>query len=98
MEGKFYIFFVGDLFPSLNVPRKRDEPFEKKIKKTMTKMKLQPEENFVLKVGFTLLQYTLVTAIKLSTFKVANTLKIKNLFTQRIKLKKKNEEFFCKNY
>lgn len=41
---------IGDLFPSLDVPRKRNLEFEKTIKKTAIDMKLQPEEGFILKV------------------------------------------------
>lgn len=41
----------GDLFPSLDVPRKRDMDFEKKIRKSIVSLKLQPEESFVLKVS-----------------------------------------------
>ena len=41
---------IGDLFPALNVPRKRDMEFEKQIKQAIMDQKLQPEENFILKV------------------------------------------------
>lgn len=41
---------IGDLFPALDVPRKRDLDFEKMIKKTAIDIRLQPEEGFVLKV------------------------------------------------
>ena len=41
---------IGDLFPALNVPRKRDMDFEKQIKQAVLDQKLQPEENFILKV------------------------------------------------
>lgn len=45
-----FMGLISDLFPLLNVPRKRCAEFEKLIKKTATEMKLQPEESFVLKV------------------------------------------------
>ena len=41
---------IGDLFPALDVPRKRDMEFEKQIKQATTDQKLQPEDNFILKV------------------------------------------------
>ncbi|XP_077976399.1 dynein beta chain, ciliary-like isoform X2 [Styela clava] len=45
-----FMGLIGDLFPSLDVPRKRDHGFEKKIRKSILSLKLQPEESFVLKV------------------------------------------------
>ncbi|WAR03796.1 DYHC-like protein [Mya arenaria] len=41
---------IGDLFPSLDVPRKRDMDFEKLIRQATLDQKLQPEDNFILKV------------------------------------------------
>lgn len=41
---------IGDLFPALDVPRKRNMDLEKMIRKTAVDMKLQPEEGFILKV------------------------------------------------
>jgi len=41
---------IGDLFPALDVPRKRDLDFEKAIKIAAIQLKLQPEDNYVLKV------------------------------------------------
>lgn len=41
---------IGDLFPSLDVPRKRDQDFEKTVKQAAVDLLLQPEENFILKV------------------------------------------------
>ena len=41
---------IGDLFPALDVPRKRDLEFEKTVKIATMAAKLQPEDNFVLKV------------------------------------------------
>ena len=46
-----FMGLIGDLFPALNVPRKRDPEFEKLIKTATLEQKLQPEENFILKVG-----------------------------------------------
>ena len=42
---------IGDLFPALDVPRKRDQEFEKTVKQAALDMHLQPEENFILKVS-----------------------------------------------
>lgn len=41
---------IGDLFPALDVPRKRDMDFEAEIKQAVLDLKLQPEDGFVLKV------------------------------------------------
>lgn len=41
---------IGDLFPALDVPRKRDMDFEKLIRQATLDQKLQPEDNFILKV------------------------------------------------
>ncbi|XP_025892623.1 dynein heavy chain 17, axonemal [Nothoprocta perdicaria] len=45
-----FMGLIGDLFPALDVPRKRDLNFEKLIKQSMLELKLQAEESFVLKV------------------------------------------------
>ena len=45
-----FMGLIGDLFPALDVPRKRDPQFEKNIKEATENLKLQPEDNFVLKV------------------------------------------------
>ncbi|XP_062977556.1 dynein axonemal heavy chain 17 [Elgaria multicarinata webbii] len=45
-----FMGLIGDLFPALDVPRKRDLNFEKIIKQSIIELKLQPEESFVLKV------------------------------------------------
>ncbi|NWU53608.1 DYH17 protein, partial [Dromas ardeola] len=45
-----FMGLIGDLFPALDVPRKRDLDFEKIIKQSMLELKLQAEESFVLKV------------------------------------------------
>lgn len=48
-----FLSLIGDLFPSLNVPRKRSAEFERAIKKTAAELKLQAEDGFVLKVTIT---------------------------------------------
>ncbi|NXE29303.1 DYH17 protein, partial [Ardeotis kori] len=45
-----FMGLIGDLFPALDVPRKRDLDFEKIIKQSVLELKLQAEESFVLKV------------------------------------------------
>lgn len=47
-----FMGLIGDLFPALDVPRKRDLDFEKTIKGAALDLKLQPEDNFILKVCF----------------------------------------------
>lgn len=46
-----FMGLIGDLFPALDVPRKRDQEFEKMAKQAALDLGLQPEENFVLKVN-----------------------------------------------
>ena len=50
---------IGDLFPALDVPRKRDLDFEKLIRQATIDQKLQAEDNFILKVRSCLIQLTL---------------------------------------
>jgi len=45
-----FMGLIGDLFPALNVPRKRDVNFEGQIKTAMLDHHLQPEDSFILKV------------------------------------------------
>ena len=45
-----FMGLIGDLFPALDVPRKRDPELESQIKQAVADLKLQPEEAFVLKV------------------------------------------------
>ncbi|XP_012658288.1 dynein heavy chain 17, axonemal [Otolemur garnettii] len=45
-----FMGLIGDLFPALDVPRKRDLNFEKVIKQSIVELRLQAEDNFVLKV------------------------------------------------
>lgn len=53
-----FMGLIGDLFPSLDVPRKRDQDFEKTVKQAAVDLLLQPEENFILKV------LTIITSVK----------------------------------
>ncbi|KAK4884537.1 hypothetical protein RN001_000808 [Aquatica leii] len=45
-----FMGLISDLFPALNVPRKRSMEFEKLVKQSATDLKLQPEDGFILKV------------------------------------------------
>ncbi|KAK9886614.1 hypothetical protein WA026_017536 [Henosepilachna vigintioctopunctata] len=45
-----FMGLIGDLFPALDVPRKRIPEFEKLIKISAVDLKLQPEDGFTLKV------------------------------------------------
>ncbi|XP_049940954.1 dynein beta chain, ciliary-like [Schistocerca serialis cubense] len=45
-----FMGLIGDLFPALDVPRKRDLDFEKMVKQAAVDNKLQPEDNFILKI------------------------------------------------
>ena len=47
-----FMGLIGDLFPALDVPRKRDLEFEKNIKQATLDQKLQAEDNFILKVCY----------------------------------------------
>ncbi|PVD38438.1 hypothetical protein C0Q70_01053 [Pomacea canaliculata] len=44
-----FMGLIGDLFPALDVPRKRDLELEKNIHKATVQVSLQPEDNFILK-------------------------------------------------
>lgn len=46
-----FMGLIGDLFPALDVPRKKDLDFEKAVKQAAVNLKLQPEDSFILKVG-----------------------------------------------
>ncbi|XP_023561192.1 dynein heavy chain 9, axonemal [Octodon degus] len=45
-----FMGLIGDLFPALEVPRRRDLNFETLVRKAIVDLKLQAEDNFVLKV------------------------------------------------
>lgn len=53
MATRFFFHHLGDLFPALDVPRKRDLDFEIMIKAAALDLKLQPEDGFILKVHYT---------------------------------------------
>ncbi|XP_011314378.1 dynein beta chain, ciliary-like [Fopius arisanus] len=45
-----FMGLIGDLFPALDVPRKRDLEFEKMVRGAAVDLKMQPEDGFILKV------------------------------------------------
>lgn len=45
-----FMGLIGDLFPSIDVPRKRSSDFEKLIRKSALELNLEAEDGFVLKV------------------------------------------------
>lgn len=45
-----FLGLISDLFPQLEVPRKRDPELEKAVRQSVSELHLQPEENFILKV------------------------------------------------
>ncbi len=47
-----FMSLVQDLFPMLDAPRQQDYNFEIEVRMAAADLKLQPEENFILKVIF----------------------------------------------
>lgn len=45
-----FMSLIQDLFPMLEVSRTQDTDFEAEVKRAAADLKLQPEENFILKV------------------------------------------------
>ena len=45
-----FMGLIGDLFPGLDVPRKRDMEFEKDVREAVLSLNLQPEDSFLLKI------------------------------------------------
>ncbi|XP_064179132.1 dynein heavy chain 9, axonemal [Anguilla rostrata] len=63
-----FMGLIVDLFPALDVPRKRNLDFEKFVKQSVLDLKLQAEDNFVLKV----VQLEELLAVRHSVFVVGN--------------------------
>ncbi|XP_071673952.1 dynein axonemal heavy chain 9-like [Patagioenas fasciata] len=59
---------IGDLFPALDVPRKRDLNFESFVRQAVLDLRLQAEDNFVLKV----VQLEELLTVRHSVFVVGN--------------------------
>ncbi|KAF0047081.1 hypothetical protein F2P81_000714 [Scophthalmus maximus] len=49
-----FLGLISDLFPQLDVPRKRDPELENAVRQSVSELRLQPEENFILKILKTL--------------------------------------------
>jgi len=49
-DTTMFMGLIGDLFPELVLSRKRDLEFEKQVRQAIIYLKLQPEDNFILKV------------------------------------------------
>ncbi|CAL8088370.1 unnamed protein product [Calicophoron daubneyi] len=85
-----FMGLIGDLFPALNVPRKRDLDFEKDVRQAALDLKLQPEENFILKA----VQLQELFAVRHSVFVLGNagtgkSMVWKTLFRTNQNLKKR---------
>ncbi|XP_027763088.1 dynein heavy chain 9, axonemal-like [Empidonax traillii] len=63
-----FMGLIGDLFPALGVPRKRDLDFEALVRQAVLELRLQPEDNFVLKV----VQLEELLTVRHSVFVVGN--------------------------
>ena len=85
-----FMGLIGDLFPNLDVPRKRDLENEAAIKRAALDLKLQPEDQFILKV----VQFEELLAVRHSVFVIGNagtgkTQLCKVLFKNYVNLKRK---------
>ncbi|KFV07099.1 Dynein heavy chain 9, axonemal, partial [Pterocles gutturalis] len=63
-----FMGLIGDLFPALDVPRKRDLNFESFVRQAVLDLRLQAEDNFVLKV----VQLEELLMVRHSVFVVGN--------------------------
>ncbi|XP_009976195.1 PREDICTED: dynein heavy chain 9, axonemal-like, partial [Tauraco erythrolophus] len=63
-----FMGLIGDLFPALDVPRKRDLNFESFVRQAVLDLRLQAEDNFVLKV----VQLEELLTVRHSVFVVGN--------------------------
>ncbi|NXF34813.1 DYH9 protein, partial [Nyctibius bracteatus] len=63
-----FMGLIGDLFPALEVPRKRDLNFESFVRQAVLDLQLQAEDNFVLKV----VQLEELLTVRHSVFVVGN--------------------------
>ncbi|XP_024080370.1 dynein beta chain, ciliary isoform X1 [Cimex lectularius] len=63
-----FMGLIGDLFPALDVPRKRNIEFEHTVKQAAMDLFLQPEDNFILKV----VQLEELLEVRHSVFVVGN--------------------------
>uniref|UniRef100_A0A8D1IYR5 Dynein axonemal heavy chain 11 n=1 Tax=Sus scrofa TaxID=9823 RepID=A0A8D1IYR5_PIG len=63
-----FLGLVSDLFPALDVPRRRAPHFEQMVRQSTVELRLQPEENFILKV----VQLEELLAVRHSVFVIGN--------------------------
>ncbi|TNJ30315.1 Outer-arm dynein beta, partial [Giardia muris] len=49
-DTEIFLGLIGDLFPSVDVPRLQDKNFEALIKKSLIEQRLQPEDSYILKI------------------------------------------------
>ncbi|KAM4697873.1 dynein axonemal heavy chain 11-like [Rhinophrynus dorsalis] len=63
-----FLGLINDLFPLLEVPRKRDMKLEQMVRQSISELRLQPEENFILKIT----QLEELLAVRHSVFVVGN--------------------------
>uniref|UniRef100_A0A5F8GSV7 Dynein axonemal heavy chain 11 n=1 Tax=Monodelphis domestica TaxID=13616 RepID=A0A5F8GSV7_MONDO len=63
-----FMGLIGDLFPALDVPRKREMQFEQMVRQSTLELCLQPEESFILKV----VQLEELLAVRHSVFVIGN--------------------------
>ncbi|XP_019507533.1 PREDICTED: dynein heavy chain 11, axonemal [Hipposideros armiger] len=63
-----FLGLVGDLFPALDVPRRRAPQFEQMVRQSTVELRLQPEDSFILKV----VQLEELLAVRHSVFVVGN--------------------------
>lgn len=63
-----FLGLVGDLFPALDVPRRRAPHFEQMVRQSTVELRLQPEDSFILKV----VQLEELLAVRHSVFVVGN--------------------------
>nr|XP_020748715.1 dynein heavy chain 11, axonemal isoform X1 [Odocoileus virginianus texanus] len=67
-DTSVFLGLIGDLFPSLDVPRRRAPDFERMVRQSTVELRLQPEESFILKV----VQLEELLAVRHSVFVVGN--------------------------
>ncbi|KAI4543842.1 hypothetical protein MG293_006636 [Ovis ammon polii] len=67
-DTSVFLGLIGDLFPSLDVPRRRAPHFEQMVRQSTVELRLQPEESFILKV----VQLEELLAVRHSVFVVGN--------------------------
>ncbi|XP_068101608.1 dynein axonemal heavy chain 11-like isoform X2 [Hyperolius riggenbachi] len=63
-----FLGLINDLFPLLEVPRNRDVKLEQMVRQSIAELRLQPEENFILKIT----QLEELLAVRHSVFVVGN--------------------------